>query len=106
TTSDTVADYRRLVEEDVRESSGTLVNFVGDNFMAVFADATDAMRAAISISSRIEGHNSQLPQERWVRFRMGIDRGAVTKLENQHFGDALNIAARIQEKARPGGVSV
>ncbi len=105
-TEETVEDYRSLVEAQVEAASGTLVNFVGDNFMAVFDDATDAIGAAIAISAEVEARNAQLPQHRWVRFRMGIDQGEVTSTADRYFGDALNIAARIQEKAPPGGVSV
>ena len=105
-TEETVEDYRSLVEAQVEAASGTLVNFVGDNFMAVFDDATDAIGAAIAISAEVEARNAELPRHRWVRFRMGIDQGEVTSTADRYFGDALNIAARIQEKAPPGGVSV
>jgi adenylate cyclase len=106
TTEATVEGYRRLVETKVEESSGTLVNFVGDNFMAVFDDATDAMAAAIAISSEIEAGNAELPPHRRVRFRIGIDQGDVSRAGDRYFGDALNIAARIQQKAPAGGISV
>ncbi len=105
-TEETVEDFRSLVEAQVEAASGTLVNFVGDNFMAVFDDATDAIGAAIAISAEVEARNAELPRHRWVRFRMGIDQGEVTSTADRYFGDALNIAARIQEKAPPGGVSV
>ena len=105
-TKETVEAYRNLVEAQVEAASGTLVNFVGDNFMAVFDDATAAIGAAIAISAEIEARNAQLPRHRWVRFRMGIDQGEVTATADRYFGDALNIAARIQEKATAGGVSV
>ena len=105
-TEETVEDYRNLVAAQVGAADGTLVNFVGDNFMAVFDDATDAIGAAIAISAEVEARNAELPRHRWVRFRMGIDQGEVTSTADRYFGDALNIAARIQEKAPPGGVSV
>ena len=105
-TSESMDSHRRLVEEMVAASSGILVNFVGDNFMAVFDDAKDAMRASIAISSEIEHRNADLPPHRWVRFRMGIDQGDVTESGGQYFGDALNIAARIQAEAPSGGISV
>jgi adenylate cyclase len=102
-----VADYHRLVEEKVEAAGGTLVVFVGDNFMAVFEHATDAMAAAIAISTEIEGRNADLPEHRRVRFRMGLDQGEVTITpDGQYYGDVLNIAARIQALAVPGGVSV
>ncbi|MFZ0626158.1 MAG: adenylate/guanylate cyclase domain-containing protein [Acidimicrobiia bacterium] len=105
-TTSTIEEYRQLVDQKVEENSGTLVNFVGDNFMAVFADPKDAVAAAIAITTEIETRNANVPQAQQVRFRMGIDQGEVAQSEDRFFGDALNIAARIQALARPGGMSV
>ncbi|MGA7228993.1 MAG: adenylate/guanylate cyclase domain-containing protein [Acidimicrobiia bacterium] len=105
-TTSTIEEYRQLVDQKVAENSGTLVNFVGDNFMAVFADPRDAVATAIAITTEIETRNANLPQAQHVRFRMGIDQGEVAQSEDRFFGDALNIAARIQALARPGGMSV
>lgn len=106
-TTRTMGEYQDLVEEKVEGAGGTLVAFVGDNFMAIFERPTDAMAAAIAISTEIEARNADLPGHRQVRFRMGLDRGDVTVTsEGQYHGDALNIAARIQSLAAPGGVSV
>ncbi len=104
-TTATMAEYHHLVERQVGEHGGTLISFVGDNFMAIFDDSTAAVAAAISISAEIETRNGDLPQAQWVRFRMGLDQGEVVVTEGRHFGDALNIAARIQAIASPGGVS-
>jgi adenylate cyclase len=105
-TTAAMQEYHHLVEEKITESGGTLANFVGDNFMAIFDDATDAMRTAIGISAAIEARNLDIPSRRQVKFRMGIDQGEVSISGENYFGDALNIAARIQAMAPPGGVSV
>ncbi len=105
-TAATMDRYQHLVEEMVADSSGELISFVGDNFMAVFDDVMDALRASISITKAIEEANEELPNNRRVRFRMGIDKGPIASSNDQWFGDALNIAARIQALAQPGGVSV
>ena len=102
----TMEEYRELVETEIGRSGGTLVNFVGDNFMAVFGDATGAMRTAIAVTTEIEARNSSRAGSRRVRFRMGMDQGEITVSGDEYFGDALNIAARIQAVARPGGISV
>jgi adenylate cyclase len=102
----TMDEYRDLVERHLRENSGSLVNFVGDNFMAVFTDAMDAMRAAIAITSEIEMRNTPRASTSRTRFRMGMDQGVVAVSSEEYFGDALNIAARIQAIALPGGISV
>lgn len=106
TTTATMGELRRLVQRQIAESHGTLVNFVGDNFMAVFDDSKDAMQSAIAITTAIEASNDDIPVARQVRFRMGLDQGVVTVDGDQYFGDALNIAARIQAIAPAGGVSI
>jgi len=106
TTTSTMEEYHHLVEDKINANDGTLVNFVGDNFMSVFEKATDAMATSIGITAAIEERNAELPPHRQIRFRMGLDQGSITVAENQYFGDALNIAARIQSIAPPGGVSV
>ncbi len=105
-TSRSMAHARRLVAEVVSRHGGALVNFVGDNFMAVFEAATDAVQAAIDISLGLEETNASVPPARWLQFRMGLARGAVTAAEDDYEGEALNVAARIQAMARPGGLSV
>ncbi len=98
--------YHRLVAETIAACGGELLNFVGDNFMALFGDVKDAVQAAIAISTEIEHDSEDVPEHRQVRFRMGIDKGPVTASDGDYFGDSLNIATRIQALARPGGVSV
>jgi adenylate cyclase len=105
-TTATMDEYRDLVERMLSDSDGTLVNFVGDNFMAVFAGAMEAMRTAIAISTEIEVRNADLASSRKTRFRMGMDQGVIAVSGGEYFGDALNIAARIQAIAQPGGISV
>ncbi len=101
-----MGELQHIVEESVTASEGTLVNFVGDNFMAVFGDSKDAMQSAIAISGAIEARNTDVPPGSQVRFRMGLDQGSVTVTDDQYFGDALNVAARIQGIAPVGGLSV
>jgi adenylate cyclase len=105
-TTATMERYRQLVTEEVTSGHGTLVNFVGDNFMAVFDNERSAVRTAISIATEIESRNRDIPRSHQARFRMGLDKGEVVVSDGQYFGDALNIAARIQSIARPGGVSI
>jgi adenylate cyclase len=102
----TVEQYRRIVGERVAAGGGTLSDFVGDNFMALFHDAKDAVQTAIAITGEIEARNADLPESQRMRFRMGLDQGEVAVSQDRYLGDPLNIAARIQSLARPGGVSV
>ncbi|MCG6929375.1 MAG: adenylate/guanylate cyclase domain-containing protein [Desulfofustis sp.] len=97
--------FQRLVADQVSVHHGTLVNFVGDNFMAVFEDTAEAVQAALSITSEIERRDPRIASEP-VRFRMGLDAGSVSVSGTQFYGDVLNVAARIQAIAKPGGISV
>lgn len=105
-TSATMAEHRQLVKSLVTANGGTLANFVGDNFMALFDDAVAALRTAISVATEVESRNAGLAQSRQVRYRMGMDQGFMTIVDGSHHGDVLNIAARIQAIARPGGLAV
>lgn len=106
TTATRVKELAAVVETQVSEHSGTLVNFVGDNFMAVFDNAVDGVAAAIGIGALTDELNLDRPAQEWIRFRFGIDQGEASWHGQDIFGDALNIAARIQSKAKPGGLSV
>ena len=74
-TTAAVEETRRIVDERIDQNRGQLVNFVGDNFMAVFAEAKDAVAAAIAITTQLESRNADIAESRQVRFRMGIDQG-------------------------------
>ncbi len=106
TTTATMAEYHRLVEATVTANGGSVANFVGDNFMAVFDDAMAGLKAAIAISTAVEHRNVDLPDTRRLEFRMGMDLGPVATVEGDYLGDALNIAARIQSIAPAGGLAV
>jgi class 3 adenylate cyclase/TolB-like protein len=106
TTTATMAKYRKLVTSTINENGGTLIDFVGDNFMAAFDDTRAAVQTAITITSEIERANVDIPTCRQVRFRMGIDLGEVVTSDGNYYGDALNIASRIQSIAPPGGLCI
>lgn len=95
-----------IASAEIADTGGILANFVGDNFMAIFEDAEHALTAAIAISRALEDLNTDIESRQRVRFRMGLDLGDITVAEGDYRGDALNIAARIQAMAPPGGVSI
>ena len=105
-TTATMVRYRQLVDSKIAESGGRLIDFVGDNFMAAFDDARDAVQTAIDIAAEIEIADADNTGPRKVRFRMGIDLGDVAVSGGRYFGNPLNIASRIQSIARPGGLCV
>jgi TolB-like protein len=102
-----VREYQQLVEEAVRSAYGTMVNFVGDSFAAVFGDAAAGMRAAVAICRAVHQRNRPRPRTRRMYFRLGLDAGEVVVADDGHyFGEPLNIAARVQAIAEVGGINV
>jgi len=106
TTTATMAAHRQLIDDQLGLHNGEMANFVGDSFMAVFDTAIDAVQAAIAITAAIEAANTGIPPAHRVEFRIGIDSGEVGVEDGNYHGDALNMAARIQAIARPGGISI
>jgi TolB-like protein/class 3 adenylate cyclase len=102
----TVTAYREEVELLVRQHQGRLVDFTGDEFLAEFSTALESVRCAVEIQKVLEARNSELPPERRMQFRMGIHLGDVAVHAERLFGDGVNIAARLQALADPGGVCV
>jgi class 3 adenylate cyclase/tetratricopeptide (TPR) repeat protein len=106
-TARVLANVRSIVEDEISSGGGSLLNFVGDNFMAVFERPEQAVHTAIAITNAVETANASFPEYLRLRFRMGIDMGPVRiDDDGTHLGDALNIAARIQSIAEPGGLSI
>lgn len=106
-TANALARVRTIVEDQIAAADGSLVNFVGDNFMAVFDRPEQAVHTAISITNAVAKQNSASPEYLRLRFRMGIDMGPVRISDDgAHLGHSLNIASRIQSIAPPGGLSI
>jgi TolB-like protein/class 3 adenylate cyclase len=102
----TVTAYRAEVELLVRQHQGRLVDFTGDNFLAEFSTALESVRCAVEIQRVLTARNADLAAERRMQFRMGVHLGDVTADAERLYGDGVNIAARLQALADPGGVCV
>lgn len=103
TTIDTIEEYRDVVAARVSSGGGTLIDFVGDNFLGVFSDARAAMAAAIGICTHVKSR----PIESRLLFRMGLDAGNVmVTTDGRVFGDPVTVATRIQSITDTGGINV
>lgn len=100
----TLQAWREQVGTLVAEHRGRLADFTGDNFLAEFGAARDAVDCAIAIQRVIEARNHALPEEGRMRFRLGVHLGDVRVEGGRLFGDGVNIAARLQPIAEPGGI--
>jgi len=98
--------YRTEITNLVGEHRGRVVDFTGDNFMAEFPTATDAVEAAAEIQRVLKARNAAVPAGRAMEFRIGVHLGEVRVEGERIYGDGVNISARLQALAEPGGVMV
>ena len=100
------AHLRELVEPKVAEHRGRIVKNTGDGFLAEFPSVIDAVRCAVEVQRGIADRNAGSPQERRIDFRLGINLGDVIAEGDDIYGDGVNIAARLEGLAEPGGVLI
>jgi adenylate cyclase len=96
--------HRQTIGGFVREHRGRVVDAVGDNLLAEFASAVDAVACAIGIQAELEGRSAELPKERRLHFRLGVHIGEILVEGDQIFGDGINVASRLEGLADPGGI--
>ncbi len=102
----TIAAYRTETENLVAEHCGRVVDNPGDEFLAEFPTALDAVEAAVEIQRVLGARNAGLPEARRMQFRIGIHMGDVSTDGERIYGDGVNIAARLQGLAEPGGLCI
>ena len=90
----------------VQAHGGRVVDAPGDNLLAEFGSAVDAVEAAVEIQRQLDTCNAELPEERRMRFRIGVNLGDVIVEEGRLYGDGVNVAARIEKLAEAGGICV
>jgi TolB-like protein len=102
----TLKDYREVMSKLIKEYRGRVVDSPGDNVLAEFTSVVDALECSIEIQKMLKGKNAALADNRKMEFRIGVNLGDVIEDEDRVYGDGVNIAARIEGLAEPGGVSV
>ena len=105
-TLDTLRRYRSAIAGLVERHDGRIVNTWGDAVIAEFASVVEAVQCAVEIQQEISNQDSDPPDAHRMRFRIGINLGDVMVDGSDIFGDGVNIAARLQELAEPGGVVI
>jgi adenylate cyclase len=100
------AHLRELVDPKIKEHRGRIVKNTGDGFLAEFASVVDAVRCAVEIQRGMAEREPDVPEERRIRFRIGVNLGDVIVEEDDIFGDGVNVAARLEALAEPGGICV
>src|SRR5262249_8940350 len=100
------AHLGELVNPKIAEHRGRVVKNTGDGFLAEFASVVDAVRCAVEVQRGMAEREGEVPEERRIRFRVGINLGDVIAEEHDIFGDGVNVAARLEGLAEPGGICV
>jgi adenylate cyclase len=98
--------YKRVISDLIEQHRGRVVDSPGDNLLAEFASVVDAVQCAVAVQKEIQARNLELPETRKMRFRIGINLGDVIEEEDRIYGDGVNIAARLESLAEPGGICV
>jgi pentatricopeptide repeat protein len=102
----TLTAYRDQITTLVREHRGRVVDSPGDNILAEFPTALDAVQGAVEIQRVIQARNADLPAERRMEFRIGVHMGDVSVEGDRLYGDGVNVAARLEGLAKPGAVCI
>jgi len=102
----TLSDYLDIINKIIKAHRGRVFSSPGDAIIAQFASVVDAVECAVEIQQKIETKNADVPEDRKMRFRIGVNLGDVIEKEEQIYGDGVNIAARIETLAEPGSVSI
>jgi TolB-like protein/class 3 adenylate cyclase/tetratricopeptide (TPR) repeat protein len=100
------AHLSELVEPKIAEHRGRTVKNTGDGFLAEFASVVDAVRCAAELQRGMADRNTDIPEDKRISFRIGINLGDVIADNDDIFGDGVNVAARLEALAEPGGICV
>jgi adenylate cyclase len=102
----TLTAFRELITGLIQEHRGRVVDSPGDNLLAEFPSVVDAVHCAAEIQQVLGGKNAALSENRRMEFRIGINLGDVIEDGDRIYGDGVNIAARLEELAQPGGICI
>src|SRR3984893_11156869 len=97
---------RELIDPTIAAHSGRIVKLMGDGALVEFASAVDAVTCAIEIQKQLREHDAGVSEANPIRFRIGINVGDIIIEGDDILGDGVNIAARIEGIAEPGGISI
>jgi len=97
---------KTLVDPTIAKHRGRIVKTTGDGMLVEFASAVDAARCAVEVQRGMADENTEIPQAKRIEFRIGIHLGDIIIDDNDIFGDGVNIAARLESIAVPGGISI
>ena len=102
----TIATYREVMTSLIKQHNGRVVDSPGDNVLAEFSSVVDAVQCAVAVQNEFQTRNAELAENRRMQFRIGINLGDIIQENDRIYGDGVNIAARLEALADPGGICV
>ena len=105
-TLQTFRGHKEVFEKLVELHRGRIFNTAGDAILAEFGSAVEAVRCATEVQAALRTRNDHLPEDRQVKFRIGVNLGDVMVQGEDLLGDGVNVAARLQSAAEPGGICI
>src|ERR1700726_1162984 len=102
----TLTSHRRLIDSQIEQHRGRFVNSAGDSVLAEFASVVEAVNCAVDIQTGLKAENAKIPAEHRMEFRIGVNLGDVMVEGAQIYGDGVNVAARLESLAEPGGICI
>src|ERR1700720_1482887 len=102
----TLTSHRKLIDSEIERHRGRFVNSAGDSVLAEFASVVEAVNCAAEIQTGLKVENVNLPPPRRMEFRIGVNLGDVMVEGEQIYGDGVNVAARLESLANPGGICI
>jgi adenylate cyclase len=102
----TLKSYRQMMTSQIQQHQGRVVDSPGDNMLAEFASAVDAVNCAVKIQEELKERNADLSEDRKMQFRIGINIGDIVQDADRIYGDGVNVAARIEGLAEPTGICI
>jgi len=102
----TLNAYKEVMTNLIQQHRGRVVDAPGDNVLAEFGSVVDAVECSVEIQKELKTRNTDLPENRRMEFRIGINLGDVIEEEGKIFGDGVNIAARVQGLADGGSICI
>jgi TolB-like protein/class 3 adenylate cyclase len=97
---------REVADPKIKEHRGRIVRITGDGLLVEFASVVDAVRCAVDVQREMALRNAELPADQRIEFRIGINLGDIIKDKQDIYGDGVNVAARLEALAAPGGICV
>jgi adenylate cyclase len=101
-----LSEYLDLISTTIESHRGQVMHYAGDAVLAKFEAVVDALSGAVAIQDELRTRNQNLPDERKVQFRIGVNLGDVIEDRGDIYGDGVNVAARLESLAEPGGVCI